>query len=1205
MCKLTPVGEQHGSTQGLLRLSISFWLLLTLFCLITVSGQAQVLYGSLTGNVTDGSGAAIVGAKVSALNVATGVARETTTNSNGAYTLPSIQPGAYKVTISAKSFASSVVGNVEVVVNNVKRVDAALKVASESQEVTVTAESAMLQTEKADVHTDLSANQITNLPVMASQGRNFQSLLRVVPGFGQLQEDNSQAGNPQRAMNTNVNGQSRQGIATRIDGALDAYPWLPANVAYVPPADAIETVNVVTNSFDPEQGMAGAASVNVQIKSGTNKFHGTAHEFHTDNNLKAKQYFNDCIGTSPCAAKKPLIRNNQNQFGGTFGGPIIKNKLFFFGDFERTTTRGPAGPTYYTLPTDAMRAGDFRGLVDKNGNQVKIYDPNTVDVNGNKQQISCNGVLNVICSNRIDPASSKLVGMMPKAPTSSTDLSAITNDYVTSGGAGFNRNNWDVKVNYIPGDKSTLFARYSRSTTSITDSPGLGAAVGDAVGGGQLGSADSNIQSAGLGATHAFSSNVLIDWNFGFTRQHLGAVFGLDSADGLKTLGIKGTNNDGIAGNSSMYNGLPAFQISVPNGIKTTLNLGNPNTGNPFLFRDNQFVTGTNLSWTKGKHGLRFGMEWDHTQLNHFQPQGGSFQTARGSFKFNGNATSLPGGAQTFGNAFADFLLGLSNETGKAVQNSNPNALRWSVWSWYARDQWQVSPRLTVTLGVRWEYYPFGYSDNGNGLRVLNPDNGMVYIGGNGQIPLNSGVNVGPGQFLPRLGLAYRLGDKTVVRAGYGWSADPNNYRYMRNAFPATTVTDNTSSSPYVPVASLTGTNATGPLAGIQTGILLPTLPDLSSGVAALPTNVNDTTIANPFHRGYIQSFNLMVQHEFAGFIAETGYVGARAIHPLTNMNVNAGYFCPVPNPNNVPCGNGARLMSTLLGKTYSGDINAETPFKDNSYDSLQSKLTKKLKGGSMIGAAWTWSRAINYSDNEELNYLLFAYPAYWDKNRGPASFDRTHNLQIYAVYDLPFGKGQKWATSGIGNALAGGWQFNTVISRLSGTPFTVTANGSELNAPGNTQTADLVGTYSVLGGIQHPGCKDCYYFNPNIFSELNCVGPDSKTCYAGRFGNTGRDSFRGPGFFNMDVSLFRNFKITERTTLQFRAEAFSITNTPHFANPNTSCASGVNFDQTTHQGTAVTCGTGAGAGNFGKITSTMSSNPGNRSLWLGAKLMF
>ena len=1149
-----------------------------LVCLSPTAGQAQLLYGSLTGAVTDALCAAIDGAKVEALNVGTGVARTVTTDSSGTYRLSELQEGTYKVTISNLAFATYIAENVSIAVNNVRRLDAQLKVASQKQEVNVNAEAQTLQTETAEVHTDLTSTVVESLPTAGSQGRNFQSLLRVIPGAAMIAETNSLAANTQRAINVNVNGQSNQSVNTRIDGVQNAYPWLPANVAYVPQADAIETVNVVTNSFDAEQGMAGGAAVNVQIKSGTNQFHGTGNWFRTDQNFMARNYFNNA--NLPQFATKN--KNIQNQFGGTVGGPIVKDKLFFFVAYEGTTQRQLAGPDTRTLPVAQMLSGDFRNLP---GNPI-IYDPATGNSHGaRKQEISCNGALDVICPNRIDQAAMEMISLLGPSLQQTFPTGNDLNNFAGSGTASFTRNNADIKINYVPNEKSSLFGRYSFSKSLVFDPPLLGNAGGDATNGGQLGTAPSLIQSVGLGGTYAFKPNLLFDWNFGFTRQNISATYGLASPQGLDQLKIPGTNGAGVPGNSDLYNGLPAFFLSANN--VSYINMGNPNTGNPFQFRDNQFVTGENLSWIKGRHSIRAGFEWNHTQLNHFQPQGGTFQTARGSFQFTGVATALQGTTPSWFNSWADFLLGLPSATGKAYQLFNPIALRWSQWAWYMRDQWQLTPNLTLNLGLRWEYYPFGYSDNGNGLRWFDPSTGNVLIGGNGNVPQDDGIDVGHGQFLPRVGVSYRIYPATVIRAGYGMSADPNNWRYFRNAYPSAVISNNVppNTSDYIPAASLTGTNGTGLGSGsysVPTGILLLPPVSIASGMVPLPTSASTTTIPNPFRRGFNNSFNLIIEQEYKGLDFQIGYVGSRTVRPLVNMNINAS-----------PPGTGAAggLISTSLGQTYTGTINGEVPFGSASYDSLQTKAIWRIQNGSMLGFAYTWSHAIDYEDDEELNSMNFPYPAYWYKNRAAASFDRTQNVEIYGVFNLPFGKGQRWLTSGLANHIFGGWQVNPMISVLSGLPFTVTAAGGPLNANGSIQTANLVGQYQLLNGTVLPtgySCAatdlSCHYFNPAAFAP-----PVITSNANAHYGNTSRNQFRGPGYFNMNLSISRLFKLTERFGLQFRADAMSFTNTTHFANPNTSC-----------------CGA-----NFGVITSTLQPggffgpDSGSRVVWLGLHLTF
>ena len=1187
---------------------------LLLCFMLTGAALAQVLYGTLTGNVTDPSGAVVPGAKVSAVNVNTGVTTEAAVNDDGVYRFQALQAGTYKVSISAANFATQVSEKVSVPVNQVVRVDGQLKLAQQSQTLTVTAEAPLLQTDKADVHTDLTTTQIENLPTSGSQGRNFQSLYRIIPGTSSTAETNSLAGNPQRAINTNVNGQSNQQNNTRLDGAQDWYAWLPANVAYIPPSDAIETVNVTTNNFDAEQGTAGGAAVNVQIKSGTNNFHGSAHEFYTSQLFQARTYFN----ADPNFSGVNKNKNIQHQFGGQLGGPIIKNKLFFFADYERTTQRQLAQANV-TLPTINMANGDFTGLTDtgtSTGQPVVILDPLTGDATGaGKTQISCNGVLNVICPDRIDPAAAKMVQLLEPSLAQATP-GAVFGNFTGRSTAFFNRNTADFKVNYVPNQKSTVFGRYSFSKTLVFDPPLLGEAVGNAINGGQLGNAPGLIQSVGLGTTYAFTPTLLLDANFGFTRQRLSSLFDLTSAKGLNDLGIPGTNNAGVPGDPTLTFGLPGFIFptnQVPPGTNNQVgsSLGNAQPANPFLFRDNQFVTGANLSWIKGKHAFRAGFEWNNAQINHFQPQGGTLQSPRGVFGFNGYATSnrVGGAAPNWFNSFADFLLGLPTTTGKAIQNFNPNALRWNQWAWYLRDQWQVTPKLTLTLGVRWEYYPFGYSDAGHGLRYFDLNTANVLVGGFGNVPRNDGIDVGSGQFLPRVGIAYRLMSSTVIRAGFGQSADPSSWRRFRETYPGVALVQNIvtpNANNFIPVASLTGTNATGlgggSVAPLPLGIVLPAPPDLSTGVIHLPHNITTQTIPNPFRRGYFNSFNFIVQHDWKGTVIETGYVGARGIRPIVYMNGNAALPGAASStaPLNVAL-NTAGACTAFTGAegplcNYGG-INVAIPFKNNWYDSMQTKVTRRFVGGSTAGFVWTWGKATSYSDNEDLSFMALPNPAQWEKNRSVANFDRTHNFEFFGVVQSPFGKGQHWAQGGIAGAILGGWQFNPIISKMTGLPFTVTAAGG--------RTADLVGEYHIINGKapqQHPGATgtqqaqcpitnlSCHFFDPTAFANPA----------AGTFGNTHRNQFRGPGYFQMNLSVHRAFNLTEKVSLDVRADITNFTNTPHFANPNAGCAGAA----------GTSCATTA-SGLFGAVSAQFQPGgffgpePGNRTTWFGAKVIF
>jgi len=1059
--------------------------------------RGQVLYGSLTGNISDATGAAVPNAKIEALNAATGITRQALSDERGAYLINDLQPGKYTVTISAPAFGPLVQEGVAVDANTVRRADAQLSVSQVNQSLTVDASIVTLQTDRADVNTQLRTAQITDLPESGS--RNFQNLFKLVPGFSPPGASHSEAGNPQGALAMNVNGASYNNNATRLDGALDTYPWLPEIAAYVPPVDSIQTVNVVTASFDAEQGMAGGSVINVGIKSGTNQFHGAAWEYNTNSDLKARNYFY-------YGANNP--KNIGNQFGANVGGPIKKNKLFFFGSWERTLRRQSVSGLE-TVPTDALKSGNFAGT------GGLIYDPATGAADGTGRQLFPN---NQIPMNRIASAAAKMSALLPE-PNQATVSSTPNNDYFASGGYAFTRDNVDIKINYNPTDKASVFGRYSISPTNIVDPQALGQAGGPAIDNGQPGTAPGRVQSAVVGGTYTVSPTILIDGTVGYTRLRLGAQnVDINKNYGLDTLNIPGTN-----GSDKLDGGYPAFLFAASTGAGSAAaagaftNLGNQNNSNPFLFRDNEYVAAVNLGWVKGSHSLRFGGEFQHFGINHFQPQ--TSYGPRGGFTFTGGLTTLNGGpATTLYNGWADFLLGLPQQLGTAVENINPATVRESSYAFYARDQWQVSRKLTLSYGMRYEYFPFASRDHFGG-DLFDPNTNQVFLGGLGGVPYDTGVNVGNGQIAPRVGIAYRLDEKTVVRAGFGISVDPNNFRAMRDAYPA------------IIALSVVGSTSYQEAGNFVTGIPAVPRPDISQGTILLPNNISTTTFPKDFNRGYIESFNLTLQREIgAGFNLQAAYVGTRAIRHTDQVNVNAA------GPGG---GNAGRALFPITGRTT--DITEIMPFNTAKYDALQTQLTRRL-GAGLFGITYTFSKAIDYGDNDDSG-LTWAWVPMFSRNRAVAGFDRTHNFQAYANYELPFGHGKQWASQGMAAVVAGGWQLNALLSRTSGTPFTVGTSGTSVNSPGNTQTADQVlANVATLGG-HGPGNP---YFDPNAFAAVTAV----------RFGSSGRDILRGPGLFNTDLSLFRSFTLTERFKLQFRAEAFNFSNTPQFGNPGATVSS-------------------------------------------------
>jgi hypothetical protein len=1126
-------------------------LILVILALGSNITNAQVLYGSLTGNVTDPHNAAIANAKVEALNVGTGNVRQTTTDDRGVYLFSNVASGVYTVTVAMPSFRKVIESSVQVNSNEVRRVDVQLQISQTSETVEVSASSVVLQTDKADVHAEITATEVEELPYTGGEGKNFQSLLYLIPGAGipATREANSEAGNPQRAQTLFMNGVSSTGNNTKIDGATVAYPWLPVNIAYVPPVESIQTVNVSTNAFDAEQGAAGGAAVSVAIKSGTNQFHGVLFERNQNNDFTAVNYFSHT---------QPINKNIFNQFGFALGGPVWipkvyngRNKLFFFLDYQGTRRSQFASATNLTLPTAAERTGDFSNtaLI-----SATIYDPLTGNPNGSGRSPFPG---NVIPTNRIATASATLTALLPAL----TRPNLLTQNYDAYADTTYSRDNWDYKVNYNPTDRAMVFGRYSFSPMSIFDPLDLGPAGGDAFNGGNPGLAGGLVQTTSAGFTYTVSPTFLIDGNVGYTRQSIGANGDVQDGNfGLTKLNIPGTN--GIGPN---YAGIPSFQITGVN------NLGNASTGSPFKFRDNQYTTAINISKIKGAHSLRFGFEYDKYALNHFQPQGGTFGTARGTFGFDGTLTAQEGGATVSNpvNSFASFLLGYPSETGKVTQFQDPNSLRFSNYGLYARDQWQVSSKLTVSYGMRWEYYPIFAHDNYGAVR-FDPSTDAILIGGEGGVPWNTGASASKTGFAPRFGAAYRLGQKTVIRSGYGISIDPDNMRNQRNAFPSIV------NQVYQPANTYQFITYPGvPQVALSNGIPPPTFPTISQGkftssttpslTTYLPTTSTVTFPVN-MDRGYVQSWNFFVQHEFSPTLtAEVGYVGTHAVHTMLAVNINGS----APGT-----GTAGRQLYPFLDT----DLNSYEPYGSLKYNGLQTRLKKRIGASSLIGVSYTFSKAIDVGDNGDAA-LTWTYPVPTKRDEAVAGFDRPHTLQIYEVYQLPFGKGHTWLNHGFAAQVLGGFQISATVSKYSGLPFTVTAPGGSLNAAGQTQTANqILPTVAIYGG--HDSGDP--YFNTLAFAAP--TGPV--------LGNTGRDILRGPGTFNMDANISRTFAIKELMKLQIAGEAFNLTNTPSFGQPGSGYTA-----PTINSAGQITSYNG-----FGVITSTTSAA---RILQVGATLRF
>src|SRR5579884_2481123 len=672
---------------------------------------AQVLYGSVIGTVTDQSDAVVPNATLTLTNKETGATRNGVTDDGGRYSFVNVLPGRYDLKVTAKGFRTFSQADLEVFANTVARSDFKLEVGQVTETVSVQATADALQTEKADTHTEMVSKQIESLPL--SNYPNYQELINLVPGATPAAFQNSITYTPGRALQTHINGGNAQTNITRIDGATSVNVWLPHHVGYVAPAETIDVVNITTTAADAEQGMAGASAITLITKSGSNEIHGSAFEFHDDQHLKARNFFQ-----TPGSVKPLSIYND---FGGTVGGPIKHNKLFYFLSYDGTRQR-QASPGLYTVPTAAFKTGDFSSV------STVIYNPFTGNPDGTGRQPFPG---NMIPANLLSPIALKLQSYYP----SPNNGSGFTNNYAVSGGPTLDRNNFDAKINFHQSDKEEIWGKYGRMWALSGGKAVFGIAGGPGLPGSDPGLGDTLVQVFTLGHTRTISPNIVLDGTIGYERQgqklnpnDFGTNYGLQ-------FGIPNTN-----GPDPLQSGFPDISIGGYTGF------GVPNWM-PLRRVEESYTHSDNLTWTKGAHEFRFGFDLVRHHLNHWQPEIGNFGP-RGGMGFNGQETALNGGpAPNQFNGYAAFLLGLSDDAEKSLQYILSTGREWQF-GWYVRDRWQVNRNLTVDLGLRYELYPL-MTRAASGIERYDPSNNNVYMGGRGSVPMDAGISVSHTLFAP------------------------------------------------------------------------------------------------------------------------------------------------------------------------------------------------------------------------------------------------------------------------------------------------------------------------------------------------------------------------------------------------------------------------------------------------------------------------
>jgi Carboxypeptidase regulatory-like domain/TonB dependent receptor len=1075
---------------------ICFCLCLSSALLFSVGLQAQLLQGTLNGNVADSSEAAMAGATVVATDQATGFSRRTATDAGGFYTLSGLPPGIYDVNVSAAGFQASSHTGVPITAQTVSRLDVTLTIGNVNETVTVSAQAAELQADRADVHTELGSKLLANVPVPI--GRNYQMIFNTIPGVSPPQNSHSFSANGSRSLAFTVNGGNVNANDTRIDGAGTRNYSASDVILYVPALESIETVNVATNAFDADQS-SGGGYINVTVKSGTNAVHGSLFEDHSNKSLQAYQWT-----ANRNLPKLPFINN---QFGGTMGGPIKKDKLFYFVSYEGVrVVQGNA--VQAQVPTSAMKNGIL------SASPTAIYDPTTGNTNGTGRTPFAG---NIIQPSRIDPGVAALLntGIWPGPNQAGTGAFGLGQNFLSNGNqgnSGARRDQLDSKVNWNPSAKLSGFVRFGFNNGDWYNPQIFGELGGPSVSPQNIsvGVGGANVYNATVSATYVFSAHLIADAYFGYSRVNMYSAQPNQNQNlGYTLLQIPGLSTADLSpARQLQQGGLPELAID---GFAT---LGPANTFQPQNYQDPEKNVVANINWAKGSHNIRAGFEADlqDSAETQYQTSSNSYITSSGGFHFAQGTTQLNGGpAGNDFNAFASFLLGLPQDAGKIYQAPDTYYTRNQTYGVYLRDRWQVTPKLTASYGLRFDYFQFPRR-NGTGVEYYNPASATMSICGIGSVPADCGITRDRMHFNPHIGLAYRLTDSTVIRAGYSIATNPILFLGFTSL--------GSRNFPYVLAQVIQPPNSYSYSTTFRQGIPSVTLPDISTGTVPVPGSTAVNTYDNSnYVRGYIQTLNLTAEQRLKNWLMSAGYVGSREVDAQNNLQAN---WSPING------GTAGQVLNKLTGRTastqYIGTLGS------NTYDSIQTSARANMHG-YLLNFSYTFAKALGYAITPAV-----LIPQYYGLNRGRQATDIRHTFGSTAVIDLPFGAGKRWAQDGLASKLAGGWQLSAIVTAHSGLPFTPTASSSGLNAPFSSQFADCIATPVQTGNIYQ-------WYNKSAFAIPA----------AGHFGTCGTNNLSGPGLINADLGVNRNFRLTERFTLGVRGDMFNTANTPHHVLGNTS----------------------------------------------------
>ncbi len=1099
----------------------SYWLsgigalVLWLLAVACVLGQGNT--GRLEGTVVDQSGAAVPNAAVTITDQATG--RTITVNTDptsGNFAVPALPVGQYTINVSVTGF-KKYTQPVRVDPGQVANAKITLEAGEVTQTVTVSDEAGLVNSASSDISATINSAQVTDLPL---NGRDFTQLALLSPGVSRGVPTSAATGAGGNAETfryggvggaaLSVNGLRPQANNFILDG-MDNNESLVNTIVFFPPAEAINEFNIETSVAPAEFGRAGGAIVNTAIKSGTNEVHGSAFEFLRNSEVDARQTF---------AAKKTLFQ--RNQFGGTLGLPVIKNKFFLFGDYQGTRQNQPLEPGFVTVPTAAMRTGDFSILLNP-------------ALSGLSQAYVIRNVTTGVpyLNNVIPPSQINTVGQaylnafpQPNIP------GKIQQNYETSERQSQQFDDFDVRGDYVVSDKQTMYGRFSfgrdLSATS-SEFPNLPAGFG-------TGTNFNDPRGAVLSDTYAFSPSVVNQIWLGYQREYLGYNPPFGNTAVSANLGIPNANRSALLGGGALIGG-GGSQLEY--------------TGDYGLYAvpENTYELKDGLTKSLGHHTLKFGFDLIWRQVNYFRPEAG-----KGFFNLFSNGQ----GAGSTGYEPADILAGFISNYQLGAQSGYYGTRSWED-GFFAQDDWKVTPRLTLNLGLRYDLLTWP-TEQFNRQSDLDLANGTVLLAGrngNSASLIKNDYN----NFAPRVGFAYQLSNdgKTVIRGGYGMfyfldRGGISNQLGQNPPFAGISSYNYTNGYRFT-ISGEAPLNSNNPAAASAAAMPAPGFPNFNP---ANPVNQSFFTALLNNVNSYVHEYNLQIQREvFKDAVFSIGYVGDIGKKLTFYYDGNQQVFGAVP---------GVRPFPNL------GSVNVQATRGNSSYNSLQTQFERRMSNGLQLRASFTWAKNIDDGDGA-FDGAMPQNSNNFAAERGLASIDQQYLFEADGLYELPFGRGKMFGKNWSRplEAVVGGWHLNTIWTAQSGLPINITDSSTYFSNERPNAAAPL----TAIGSTGE------WFNTATLASPPQLVTNGSATGVYVAPGNLGRNAIFGPGFFSVDVALFKDFTITERVKLQLRAQAYNVANTPHFLNPDANLPDG----------------------NFGKITSTLLDT--ERQIEFAARIVF